>query len=410
MERLDPTSLVRSLSAFGVIATPAEVKLATELRQQSVQPPSPMAVAPAAPVAQAPVSRQPSAAAPAVAAPSTAQARAPIVKPTPVKPAPSAAAAAPQQAPSAQSTPARAPAAQPQQAQPQQAQPVKVSPPSVSVSASPLPSTPAPVASPISAASLALAGVDPAEVEAIRTRYKKLLTDPVLFTGFTESAQISAHASRFDAASALQLTDKTPLVKVLHFDNLANGWLAFDCKAPVYMVRVRVFNGVGSKWDVQYSDTGAEGSFKSCGRIELASSEWNAASWRPAGAHRYWRLFNVENKGQNWYEKVEWYSVPADVMSDMKKLMDKAQQAQAAQQLQQQQQQQVRLSPQPPQQPAGGAARPQQQLVTPQKPLGAPQQSGAAAPSRPQSAAPASRPAAPQPQLRTPQPTSSSRQ
>ena len=46
---------------------------------------------------------------------------------------------------------------------------------------------------------------------------------------------------------------------------------------------------------------------------------------RPAGAHRYWRLVCAENKGSNWYEKFEWYSVPNDVMADMKRLMEAVQ-------------------------------------------------------------------------------------
>lgn len=69
------------------------------------------------------------------------------------------------------------------------------------------------------------------------------------------------------------------------------------------------------------------------------SAEWNAASWRPQGAHRFWRLQCAENKGSNWYEKFEWYFVPNDVMSDMKKLMDAVQAAGLAVAPQPQQQQ-----------------------------------------------------------------------
>lgn len=38
--------------------------------------------------------------------------------------------------------------------------------------------------------------------------------EPLLFADFTEASQISAAAARFDNALALQLVDKTPLVKV----------------------------------------------------------------------------------------------------------------------------------------------------------------------------------------------------
>jgi hypothetical protein len=92
-------------------------------------------------------------------------------------------------------------------------------------------------------------------------------------------AQISAHAQRFDAPSAMQLVDKTPLVKVLHFDGFeTKGHITFDCSAPAYMVRCRVFNGAGSKWDVQYSDAGTDGSFKTVGRIELTRYSANPQS------------------------------------------------------------------------------------------------------------------------------------
>jgi hypothetical protein len=316
VERLDPTSLVRSLSAFGVIATPLEVKIATEARQ-AVAAPTP-APAPA-PAAAAPAPQKPAATpakAPATTpakAPATTPAKAPATQqksPAPVvaKPAPKTPTAA---APKVAAKPAATTGA---------------TPPTISVSAA-APAASAGPASPLSASALAAVGVDPADAEAKRTRYKQLLAQPLLFAGISEASQITAHASRFDAHSAMQLTDKTPLVKVLHFDNMKDGWVAFDCKAPTYMVRVRVFNGKDTKWDVQYSDSGADASWKTCSRIELTTSEWNVASWRPVGAHRFWRLVCVENKGSNWYEKFEWFSVPNDVMADMKKLMEAVQAA-----------------------------------------------------------------------------------
>ena len=164
--------------------------------------------------------------------------------------------------------------------------------------------------------------MDSAEGNAVTARYKKLLADPLPFSEFTDAAQVSAQATRFEASHALSLFDKTPLTRVLHFDGAAarGAWVAFDAKRPVYMVKVRVFNGMGSKFDVEYSDNSQD--WKPCGKLDLTSAEWNVGTWRPAGGHRFWRLLLTENPGQHWFEKFEWSVVPNDVMAEMKKWMD----------------------------------------------------------------------------------------
>ena len=96
--------------------------------------------------------------------------------------------------------------------------------------------------------------------------------DPHIYSEFTESTQITAHASRFDSNKSLQLVDSTHTSRVLHFDTSESrhGWVAFDCKHPLYMVKSRIQNGCNSDVEVQYSDDGLD--WKTCCSTSLLST------------------------------------------------------------------------------------------------------------------------------------------
>jgi hypothetical protein len=59
-----------------------------------------------------------------------------------------------------------------------------------------------------------------------------------------------------------------------------------------------------------------------CAVRSVPRSHESQGTWRPSGGHRFWRLLLAENQGQNWFQKFEWSLIPADIMAEMKRLMD----------------------------------------------------------------------------------------
>jgi hypothetical protein len=93
------------------------------------------------------------------------------------------------------------------------------------------------------------------------------------------------------------------------FDRRGAGvWLQFDALVPTAFISSSVYGGENTAWLVQYSDDGHKWTDVTK-PLRLGEFQWNKHSWKYAGAHRFWRYFNVENNDVPSFFGWRWYTL-----------------------------------------------------------------------------------------------------
>ena len=100
------------------------------------------------------------------------------------------------------------------------------------------------------------------------------------------------------------LNDQTQ--NIIAWDGKASGWLLFDFKKSICILKTKIRQGCGI-WEIQYSDDKVN--FITIDEINFGKNKLEANWDKSIGAHRYWRYNLKYNNSAPYYFGYEWHYI-----------------------------------------------------------------------------------------------------